>query len=35
MTTETGTAEKGTSGAYKALPLLEEEVMNLFRRDLQ
>ena len=32
MTTETGTSEPGRSGTYRALPLLEDEVMNLILR---
>ena len=32
MTTATGTSEPGRSGAYRALPILEDEVMNLILR---
>ena len=32
MTTQTGTSEPGRSGTYRALPLLEDEVMNLILR---
>ena len=32
MTTATGTSEPGRSGTYRALPLLEDEVMNLILR---
>ena len=32
MTTETGTSEPGRSGTYLALPILEDEVMNLILR---
>ena len=32
MTTETGTSEPGRSGTYRALPILEDEVMNLILR---
>jgi hypothetical protein len=32
VTTETGTSEPGRSGTYRALPLLEDEVMNLILR---
>ena len=32
MTTATGTSEPGRSGTYRALPILEDEVMNLILR---
>ena len=32
MTTATGTSEPGRSGTYRALPVLEDEVMNLILR---
>ena len=32
MTTETGTSEPGRSGTYRALPILEDEDMNLILR---
>ena len=32
MTTDTGTSEPGRSGTYRALPILEDEVMNLILR---
>jgi hypothetical protein len=32
VTMATGTSEQGRSGAYRALPILEDEVMNLILR---
>ncbi len=32
MTTATGTSEPGRSGTYRALPILEDEIMNLILR---
>ncbi len=32
MTTQIGTSEPGRSGTYRALPMLEDEVMNLVLR---
>ncbi len=32
MTVQTGVAEPGRSGTYRALPMLEDEVMNLVLR---